>query len=153
MSEDLRNLIIEQSATIASMKRVLVNFKKLGKVNITSYKAKNRLDHIETLWSECRRLNVWLLQVATLDEQRSFNYFTAEEFYAAEDVYNEAADYLAEIIGFSHGNVNPALSVSDVSLRDSSAVTLQLPRISLPKFSEFYRMGEFSRNIRIVSRF
>jgi len=78
---------------------VLTNFKKLGKANITSYKAKNWLDHLETLWSECRRLNVRPLQVATLDEQRSINYFTAEEFYAAEDVYNEGADYLAEING------------------------------------------------------
>jgi len=136
MAEDLRDLIIEQSATIASMKRVLANFKKIGKANITSYKAKNRLDHLETLWSECRRLNVRLLQVATLDEQRSVNYFTAEEFYAAEDIYNEAADYLAEIIGkLSHGDMNPS-SVSNVSLRDSSAATLQLPRISLPKFSD-----------------
>lgn len=148
MSEDLRDLIIEQSATIASMKRVLANFKKIGKANITSYKAKKRLDHLESLWEKCQRLNVRLLQVVSPDEQRSVSYFTAEEFYAAEDVYHETADYLADIIGkLSHGDINPASSVSDVSLRESSVVTQQLPRISLPKFSGNFAEWENFRGI------
>lgn len=68
-------------------------------------------------------------------------YFQEEEFFAAEDEYHDAADYLADIIGnFTTPEQSGATSVSDVSMRDSSsAVSLQLPRISLPKFS-----GNFS---------
>jgi len=43
--------------------------------------------------------------------------------------------------------VNLASSVSDVSLRDSSAVTLQLPRITLPKFSGNFAEWENFRGI------
>jgi len=69
-------------------------------------------------------------------EQRTVGHFTAEEFYDAEDAYHETADYLADLIGkLSHGNQNAA-SVSDISLRESSnMMSLQLPRILLPKFS------------------
>jgi len=70
-------------------------------------------------------------------EQRTVGYFTTEEFYDNEDAYHEAADYLADFIGkLSHRNQNVAASVSDTSSRESSnLMSLQLPRISLPKFS------------------
>jgi len=136
MTDDLQDLLIEQAAIIASMKRVLANFIKIGKANMTQYKAKNRLDHLEALWEKCQRLHVRLLQVTTTEEQRT-GYFTTEEFYDAEDAYHEAADYLADLIGkLSHGNQNAAASVSDTSLRESSnLMSLQLSRVSLPKFS------------------
>lgn len=137
MVDAMQDLLIEQSAIIASMTRVLPNFKKIGKANVTPYKAKNRLDYLEALWEKCQRLNVRLLQVSTAEEQRTVGYFTAEEFFAAEDEYHATADYLADVIGkFSKNDASAAASVSDASLRDlHSAVSLQLPRISLPKFS------------------
>ncbi|XP_070165291.1 uncharacterized protein [Polyergus mexicanus] len=98
MTDSLQDLLIEQSITISSMKRVFPNFKKMGKANVTQYKAKSRLDALETLWERCQRLNVQLQQIATADEQRTVQYFTEEEFFTAEDVYHEAADYLADVI-------------------------------------------------------
>ncbi|XP_070172233.1 uncharacterized protein [Polyergus mexicanus] len=98
MTDSLQGLLIEQSITISSMKRVFPNFKKMGKANVTQYKAKSRLDALETLWERCQRLNVQLQQIATADEQRTVQYFTEEEFFTAEDVYHEAADYLADVI-------------------------------------------------------
>ncbi|XP_070170748.1 uncharacterized protein [Polyergus mexicanus] len=98
MTDSLQGLLIEQSITISSMKRVFPNFKKMGKANVTQYKAKSRLDALETLWEMCQRLNVQLQQIATADEQRTVPYFTEEEFFTAEDVYHEAADYLADVI-------------------------------------------------------
>ncbi|XP_070170403.1 uncharacterized protein [Polyergus mexicanus] len=98
MTDSLQGLLIEQSITISSMKRVFPNFKKMGKANVTQYKAKSRLDALETLWERCQRLNVQLQQIATADEQRTVPYFTEEEFFTAEDVYHEAADYLADVI-------------------------------------------------------
>ncbi|XP_029659125.1 uncharacterized protein LOC115233057 [Formica exsecta] len=131
------------------MKRVFPNFKKMGKANVTQYKAKSRLDTLETLWERCQRLNVQLQQIATADEQRTVKYFTEEEFFAAEDVYHEAADYLADVIGkFTRCDSNAASSVSDVSSRElSSAVSLQLPRILLPKFSGNFAEWENFRGI------
>ncbi|XP_070169361.1 uncharacterized protein [Polyergus mexicanus] len=147
MTDSLQGLLIEQSITISSMKRVFPNFKKMGKANVTQYKAKSRLDALETLW--CQRLNVQLQQIATADEQRTVQYFTEEEFFTAEDVYHEAADYLADVIGkFSRCDPTAASSVSDISSRElSGAVSLQLPRIPLPKFSGNFTEWENFRGI------
>ncbi|XP_070170685.1 uncharacterized protein [Polyergus mexicanus] len=149
MTDSLQGLLIEQSITISSMKRVFPNFKKMGKANVTQYKAKSRLDALETLWERCQRLNVQLQQIATADEQRTVQYFTEEEFFTAEDVYHEAADYLADMIGkFSRCDPTAASSVSDISSRElSGAVSLQLPRIPLPKFSGNFAEWENFRGI------
>ncbi|XP_070171430.1 uncharacterized protein, partial [Polyergus mexicanus] len=149
MTDSLQGLLIEQSITISSMKRVFPNFKKMGKANVTQYKAKSRLDALETLWEMCQRLNVQLQQIATADEQRTVPYFTEEEFFTAEDVYHEAADYLADVIGkFSRCDPNAASTVSDISSRElSGAVSLQLPRIPLPKFSGNFAEWENFRGI------
>ncbi|XP_070169700.1 uncharacterized protein [Polyergus mexicanus] len=149
MTDSLQGLLIEQSITISSMKRVFPNFKKMGKANVTQYKAKSRLDALETLWERCQRLNVQLQQIATADEQRTVPYFTEEEFFTAEDVYHEAADYLADVIGkFSRCDPNAASTVSDISSRElSGAVSLQLPRIPLPKFSGNFAEWENFRGI------
>ncbi|KMQ83486.1 hypothetical protein RF55_19919 [Lasius niger] len=69
MIDNLKDLLIEQSAIIASIKRVLANFKKIGKANITQYKAKKRLDNLKALWEKCQRQHVRFLQVA--EEQRT----------------------------------------------------------------------------------
>ncbi|XP_070158804.1 uncharacterized protein [Polyergus mexicanus] len=149
MTDSLQGLLIEQSITISSMKRVFPNFKKMGKANITQYKAKSRLDALETLWERCQRLNVQLQQIATADEQRTVPYFIEEEFFTAEDVYHEAADYLADVIGkFSRCDPNAASTVSDISSRElSGTVSLQLPRIPLPKFSGNFAEWENFRGI------
>lgn len=83
-----------------------------------------------------------------MEEQGTIPYFTAEEFFVAETVYHETADYFANIIGkFSQSDVNAVASVSDVFLWDLSTITtLQLPRISLPKFSgKFTEWENFRR--------
>ncbi|XP_070170845.1 uncharacterized protein [Polyergus mexicanus] len=149
MTDSLQGLLIEQSITISLMKRVFPNFKKMGKANVTQYKAKSRLDALETLWERCQRLNVQLQQIATADEQRTVQYFIEEEFFTAEDVYHEAADYLADVIGkFSRCDPNAASTVSDISSRElSGAVSLQLPRIPLPKFSGNFAEWENFRGI------
>lgn len=149
MADDLQNLLVEQSIIIASMKRVLPNFKKLGKLNATQYKAKNRLDHLGELWEKCQRLNIRMTKAATAEEKRSVGYFTSEEFFAAEDAYHEAADYLADIIGkLSRIDSNAGATVSDASFRElNGAMSLQLPRISLPKFSGNFAEWENFRGL------
>src|SRR5580765_8515731 len=137
MPQELRNLLIEQSNSIASIKRVLINFKKLPKANITLSKTKGRLSNLETLWATCQALHVKILQSTTPEEQASTSYFLEEEFFAAEDAYLEAADYINDAIG-KLTKVEPAPSDkgNESSFRDTLAgMSLQLPRISLPKLS------------------
>ncbi|CAL1684481.1 unnamed protein product [Lasius platythorax] len=102
MVDDLKDLLVEQSTIIASIKRVLANFKKIGKANVTQYKVKKRLENLEALWEKCQRQHVRLLQVATAEEQRTVGYFSTDEFFAAEDDYHESADHLADIIVISY---------------------------------------------------
>lgn len=141
MSQDLRNLLIEQELTIKSIKRVLVNYKKLSKQNITLSKTKGRLSNLEELWKKCQALHVRLMQTATTEEQRSTQYFAKDEILDVEDAFLEAADYLNDAIGkFTKVETAPSDKGNESSFRDSlSATALQLPRITLPKFS-----GNFS---------
>lgn len=149
MEDELSDLLVEQMAIINSIKRSLPNFKKLGKANITLCKAKNRLDRLEILWEQCQRLNVRLLQITTPEKQSVIEYFKTEELYVAEDAYLEAADFLADTIGqFVQRAPESTMTVSNTSFREySSPVSLQLPRISLPKFSGNFAEWENFRGI------
>ncbi|KMQ86488.1 hypothetical protein RF55_14513 [Lasius niger] len=99
MSTDLRNLLIEQSITTTSIGRVLINFKKLPKANLTLSKTRGRLSNLEALWTRCQDLHVKILQTATAEEQRSASYFLEEDFLAAKDAYLEAADHINDTLG------------------------------------------------------
>lgn len=150
MSNDIPDLLVELSTTIASIRRVLPNFKKIGKDNVTIHRAKKRLEMLEKLWEKYQQLNVRILQVATDEEQISLPYFSAEKFFAAEDVYHETADHLADVIGkLSHNGPDLAsTSVSDSASRDPpGAISLQLPRISLPRFSGSFAKWENFRGM------
>lgn len=144
MANELKNLLVEQSIIIASIKRAIPNFKKIGKTHFTSNKAKTRLDQLEALWNNCRQLDVQLHQMATIDEKKTELYFTEEVFFAAEDVYQESADYFSEIIGtVSQHNASATSAVSEISSREAAnSVSLQLSRILLPKFSGNYAEWE-----------
>ncbi|XP_067214142.1 uncharacterized protein [Linepithema humile] len=144
---DVRNLLIKQSATIDSLKRVLVNFKKLSKGNLTLPKTQGRLSQLESLWDSCRRLHVKLLQIATAKEQRTLSYFQGDEFLAAEEIYQDTADMLQETISryISTHIVSRNRSI-DSSINDSSNNCFQLPRIALPKFGGKLTDWESFRN-------
>jgi len=148
MSSSVSELLIEQSATIASLKRVIVNFKKLAKPNVTLPKTQSRLSTLEDLWSTCRNLHIKLLQTATEEQQTTLPYFQKEEFLAAEDSYHETADLLQETISrFNSTSVALCNRSTDSSIRESSNNCVQLPRIALPKFSGKLTEWENFRNI------
>ncbi|XP_029160333.1 uncharacterized protein LOC114932333 [Nylanderia fulva] len=138
MSE-AKDLLIAQIDTIAQLKRVIVNFKKLAKANVTLPRTQGRLDELTSLWASCRELHVKLLQSTTPEEKKTLAYFVDEEFLVAEEAYYETADVLRDAISRLTVVTPPPLDRStDSSFRDSNN-NFQLPRISLPKFS-----GKFS---------
>ncbi|XP_071652238.1 uncharacterized protein [Temnothorax longispinosus] len=149
MSEDLQGLLIEQNCVIRSIRRVLINFKKLSKSQITLSKTKSRLQALETLWEKCHAINVSIHQTATAEERKTAPYFLEEQFYAAEDAYLEASDYLNDTVGkLSKSEPSTAEKGSDHSFRDAFAgASLQLPRITLPKFSGNFAEWENFRGI------
>lgn len=136
MTDLFKCLLIEQSETIASISHSL-NFKKLSKPNQTQSKIKGRLEALKELWNSCRALHVRILQVTTPDEQRTNPYFIGEQYLVAEEAYHDAADYMNDALDRFVKELTHNIDRStDSSYRDSfSSESLQLPRISLPKFS------------------
>ncbi|XP_024875075.1 uncharacterized protein LOC112456632 [Temnothorax curvispinosus] len=148
MSRDLTNLLIAQGEAIATLKRSLINFKKLPKAQVTLLKTKGRLTNLEGLWKEVQALHVQILQTATAEE-KSTPYFQQEEFLAAEEAYFDAADHLHEVIG-KLGNDAPSASDrgNESSYRDAPfGMSMHLLRISLPNFSGAFPEWEYFREI------
>ncbi|KAH0949510.1 hypothetical protein HN011_008198, partial [Eciton burchellii] len=54
MAENLRKLILEQANATSDMKKILINYKKLAKANITLVKTNARLAELQALWKEIR---------------------------------------------------------------------------------------------------
>ncbi|CAL1672750.1 unnamed protein product [Lasius platythorax] len=84
MSSKLSQLIVEQTNTIALLARVLINFKKLAKVNVTVSKTQGRLSDLKELWNKIQALHNRICYLATADEKKDQPYFSNEHFYDAE---------------------------------------------------------------------
>ncbi|CAL1672328.1 unnamed protein product [Lasius platythorax] len=144
---DLRLLLIEQRNLIDSINRVLINYKKLAKANVTLPKTTSRQSALEKLWEKCQALHVKILQTATKKEQKTETYFIEQEILDAKDSYIETADYLAESVSkLSKREPSPSGRCNDSSLRNASS-GMQLPRITLPKFSGSFVEWENFRGI------
>lgn len=137
MSDDLRSLLADQTTATIQLKKVLSNFKKLSKTNVTLPRTKARLSDLKELWEEVRQLHVQICRIASSDDRKILPYFVNEEFDDAEESYNEASDYLHDTISkFVKVETPPSLNSTEMSFREAShGPALQLPRISLPKFS------------------
>jgi Tol biopolymer transport system component len=98
MAEDLYDFLEEQNTTINAIKRVITNYKKLSKVNITLSKTKSRLADLEKYWEKVQRLHARIKRAATAEDRKKLPYFLQDEFFDAEDAYIEAAAYLHEAI-------------------------------------------------------
>ncbi|XP_071582039.1 uncharacterized protein [Temnothorax nylanderi] len=149
MSLDLKNLLIAQGDTIATLTRSLTNFKKLAKAQVTLPKTKGRLTNLEALWAQTRALHIQILQTATAEEKKSTPYFQQEEILAAEEAYFDAVDHLQDVIGrLSNDAPSAPYRGNESSYRDAhSGVSLHLPRISLPNFSGAFAEWENFRGI------
>ena len=137
MAPNLSSLLTEQRIQIEQLKRVLINFKKLPKANLTLPKTEGRLANLEKLWEKCESLHVRISQTATQEEIETSSYFRTDEFLTAEDAYLDAADHIQDVLGKLRGNnVLPTRRGNDSSIHGSDGGTImQLPRIGLPKFS------------------
>lgn len=149
MAPPLKDLLIEQTTVIESIKRAIINYKKLSKPQITLHKTQGRLTSPVASWEKCQALNVRLLQAASEEEQKTQSYFVHQEFLTAKDVYIEAADYLYDAIGrFTQVNPTASLITNESLIRElTGSLAISLPRISLPTFSGNWTEWENFRGI------
>jgi len=130
MAEDLRDFLEKQGIAIDAIKRVIINYKKLSKANVTLTKTKSRLADLK-YWEKLQCLHARIRRAATAEDRKKLPYFLQDEFLAAKDAYNKAADYLQEAIA---NFVMPESSIYDLNadsvanfvMPDSSDATLVL---------------------------
>lgn len=147
MSEDLKRLQVEQATAIDLLKQTLINFKKLPKTSVTLSRPTGRLSDLRETWSKIQELHNKICLLVTEEEKKTLSYFVKEEFYAAEDVYHDAADHLRETISKFAIPELPTIHNSTETIRDTThGVSLQLPRIPLPKFTGDHLDWENFRN-------
>jgi benzoyl-CoA reductase/2-hydroxyglutaryl-CoA dehydratase subunit BcrC/BadD/HgdB len=73
---------------------VIINYKKLPKASVTKLqKTRSRLADLEELWKEIRHLHGRITLAITTEDRKKLFYFIQDEFLAAKDTYNEAADF------------------------------------------------------------
>ncbi|XP_076299895.1 uncharacterized protein LOC143218550 [Lasioglossum baleicum] len=145
MTDTSESLLIQQDTAIAAIKRVIVNYKKMAKPQITLVKVKSRLDQLEKLWIECRQTHSRLLLVTKAEDQKTIPYFKANVFLDAETAYLDASDTLNEVIAqLDIAGGTSKISPNTDSSVAANSVSVQLPRLSLPKFSgDFSQWGTF----------
>ncbi|KAH0945581.1 hypothetical protein HN011_004124 [Eciton burchellii] len=108
MADDLDDLLEKQATVIDTLKRVLINYKKLPKVNVTLIKTRSRLVDLQKYWEKVQDLHAKIRRASKAEDRKKLPYFLQDEFLVAEDVYNEAADYLQEAIGSFVAPESPA---------------------------------------------
>ncbi|XP_043264208.1 uncharacterized protein LOC122404337, partial [Colletes gigas] len=98
MAERAEGLFIQQVTTIAAIRRVIVNYKKLPKAQVSLARAKNRKENLEKLWDECRATHQLILQSTKAEDHKGISYFKDNTFLDAEDAYFDASDFLSDAI-------------------------------------------------------
>ncbi|XP_043257967.1 uncharacterized protein LOC122400510 [Colletes gigas] len=146
MAERAEGLFIQQVTTIAAIRRVIVNYKKLPKAQVSLARAKNRKENLEKLWDECRATHQLILQSTKAEDHKGISYFKDNTFLDAEDAYFDAEDFLSDAIAQLDVGSKTQSDQSNVSICHDSVASAssQLPRLSLPKFSgDFNQWGNF----------
>jgi len=139
MFAHLKQLLRSQQYIFDWISKVIINYKKLAKENITYIHTKKRQDDLEREWAEARCLRVQIDMEATEDNRKTMPYFVQDHFSTAEALHALS----------KFNNVGTSVNEDDATilLVDSTKPTAsQLPRINLPKFSGVVSQWEGFRN-------
>ncbi|XP_011691715.1 PREDICTED: uncharacterized protein LOC105452373 [Wasmannia auropunctata] len=133
---NLSEFLAVQKQTIYTISRVLPNFKKLGQAKMTRAVTKERLATLKETFAKCQDLHAKITLVAEETKQTDHLYFTEHQFKACEDIYNDTADYMVEVVAtldpvFYQASAADVSGVSE-SFRPSSKS--HLPKLNLPTF-------------------
>ncbi|XP_071578665.1 uncharacterized protein [Temnothorax nylanderi] len=129
----VEELLVMQDQYMNAVSRALPNFEKLGQSKMTPAVTRQRLSTLKEMFAKCQELHAKISFLAEEKLRNSHLYFTQNYFIACEDYYNEAADYMSDVLA-SHDD-HPFGTLRDgSSLSDPFRATTHLPRISLPTF-------------------
>ncbi|XP_067204524.1 uncharacterized protein [Linepithema humile] len=132
-------LIAEQEDVINSIRRAVINFKKIGQKNYTTASTRNRLAILQEQWSRCQQLHAEIKITASTQDRATLSYFLDESFSVAEQEYYEASDLFSEVLV----KLVKPVAISTAAINNSgqsecNTLSILLPRIELPKFSGVY---------------
>ncbi|XP_011690496.1 PREDICTED: uncharacterized protein LOC105451622 [Wasmannia auropunctata] len=127
---------------------IYYNFKKIGKNNYTPAKIRSRIATLKETWVEFRHGHAALLQAVPKDKREAVEYFNEDKLEVYEEVYQTAADYMAECLEEIEPPVSPNRSAEFSYVQpESSSISLKhLPPIKLPPFSGKFEEWETFRD-------
>lgn len=128
---------VPQQQLQRSIEHYLENFKKIGKSNLTPAKVRSRISTLKEQWSQFFNGHTDLSQRIPESTRSSFLYFKDNHFDLTSAAYQNALDYMAEILEELEPVVSPNQSVSSTRLpAETSVFSLShLPPIKLPPFN------------------
>jgi len=128
---------VPQQQLQRSIERYLENFKKIGRSNLTPAKVRSRISTLTEQWSQFFNGHTDLSQRIPESTRSSFIYFKDNHFNLTSAAYQNALDYMAEILEELEPVVSPNQSFSSTRLpAETSAFSLShLPPIKLPPFN------------------
>ncbi|KMQ89270.1 hypothetical protein RF55_11115 [Lasius niger] len=142
----LEELLSLQDQLINSVAHTLPNFKKLGLAKMTLATTRQRLKTLNDTFQKAQEQESKINLLADDKIRASQAYFKDESFLACEDYYNEAADFMAEILATyeptDHNSSGTVNRLSD-SFQSSSS---HLPTIDLPTFDGSFDKWESFRD-------
>ncbi|XP_018399454.1 PREDICTED: uncharacterized protein LOC108777138 [Cyphomyrmex costatus] len=138
-------LLRMQTHLMSAISRALPNFKKLGQAKMTPAVTRQRLTTLKETFAKCQELDVQLL-AADEKVKATHAYFTQNYFLTCEDCYNDAADFMAELLD-SHESRESSSAAYEVSgINHSFRAMSHLPRINLPTFDGTFEKWESFRD-------
>jgi len=148
MSTQLKQLLRTQHYLFDWIAKVIINYKKLSKENITYIHKKKRQDDLEKKWEEANRLRVEIDMEATEENRKTISYFVQDHFSTAKVAYNETSDFLLHALSkFSKAGISVDEDDTSSLFLDATKPSLsQLRRIDLSKFSGVISEWEGFRN-------
>ncbi|XP_071578599.1 uncharacterized protein [Temnothorax nylanderi] len=91
-------LMAKQNQLMGSIARALTNFKKLGQAKMTKAVAQARITALKEKFSESRDLDARIRASLDVSTAKDLPYFSADFFQSCEDHFDEALDYMSEVL-------------------------------------------------------
>ncbi|XP_076397896.1 uncharacterized protein LOC105664063 [Megachile rotundata] len=95
---NLNDLLAKQSQLMGPIARALPNFKKLGTANMSLAVTRRRYEALKDNFAKCQQLDAEIWAQADEKARNTQPYFTEGQFLECEERFNEAADFMVEVL-------------------------------------------------------
>ncbi|XP_046145658.1 uncharacterized protein LOC123988943 [Osmia bicornis bicornis] len=136
---------VRQTQTLRSIDRALINFKKLGQTKMTAATTQNRMTMLKEAYIQSQDLDARIAACTDKATKSSLPYFVDNLFIESEERYQEALDYMAEVLA----KVTPPPQSTTANANSNSTTsksTVHLPKIQLPTIDGAFTEWESFRD-------